>query len=544
MTEPPDPRDLERVGMVLDEKWTLEKLLGSGGMGAVYAARHRNGARSAVKVLHPDLGRVPDVRERFLREGYAANKVDHRGVVKVLDDDTVKTGPLAGLVFLVMELLEGESLDERSKRRPPLNERELLEVIDAVLEVLEVAHGNGVIHRDLKPENLFLARDEDGRVRVKVLDFGLARVADAAQITNSGRAIGTPSFMSPEQAAGSPDAIDQRTDIFALGSTLFQLISGRRIHEADNIVHLVLKMASLPAPPLKEVMPSVSDGFAKVVNRALAYEKDNRYPDARSMRVDIQAALDALPPTPSSLGTVRTVSDAPPALESTKEVSTSELHEIVANDRAIEDGPRSKKPSSRRAPTAEEVRETAVPPARRARDEALAHAETAPISIAPSVAPRPQGRGCGSVIVVMVVAALAGAGGFLAWPDIKAKLFGEAVATPRPESDAALAPATTTSTTNAVDASVSAPPVDAGADAAFTPTLIELADLDAAAFDASVDGGEEEEEDEDDGGLAPLPDGGFRPAQPAGPGPHPAVKPAHKPKPKKKPGKTKPKKKP
>ncbi len=123
MTEPPDPRDLERVGMVLDEKWTLEKLLGSGGMGAVYAARHRNGARSAVKVLHPDLGRVPDVRERFLREGYAANKVDHRGVVKVLDDDTVKTGPLAGLVFLVMELLEGESLDERSKRRPPLNER-------------------------------------------------------------------------------------------------------------------------------------------------------------------------------------------------------------------------------------------------------------------------------------------------------------------------------------------------------------------------------------------------------------------------------------
>lgn len=539
MTEPPDPRDLERVGMVLDEKWTLEKLLGSGGMGAVYAARHRNGARSAVKVLHPDLARVPDVRERFLREGYAANKVDHRGVVKVLDDDTVKAGPLAGLVFLVMELLEGESLDERSKRRPPLNERELLEVVDAVLEVLEVAHGNGVIHRDIKPENLFLARDEDGRIRVKVLDFGLARVADAAQITNSGRAIGTPSFMSPEQAAGSPDAIDQRTDIFALGSTLFQLISGRRIHEADNIVHLVLKMASLPAPPLKEVMPSVSEGFAKVVDRALAYEKDNRYPDARSMRDDLQAALDALPPTPSSLGMVRTVTGPPPPLESTKEVSTSELHEIVANDRAIDDGPRSKKPSSRRIPTAEEIRETAVPPARREREEALAHAETA-IEIPPSIAPKPQGRGCGSVIVVMIVAALAGAGGFLMWPDLKAKLFGETVGTPRADVDAA--PAATTSTT-AVDASVSAPVTDAGADAAFTPVLIELSDFDASAFDASVDGGEDEDEDEDDAGLTPLPDGGFHPAHPAA-GPHPGQKPVHKPKPKKKPGKPRPKKKP
>ena len=151
----------ERVGSVLDEKWTLERILGSGGMGAVYAARHRNGARAAVKVLHPELARRDDVRERFLREGYAANRVEHRGAVQVLDDDIVKEGVDEGSAYLVMEILEGESLEERIERGPPLTELELLRVLDDVLEVLEAAHEHGVVHRDLKPANLFL--DEDPR---------------------------------------------------------------------------------------------------------------------------------------------------------------------------------------------------------------------------------------------------------------------------------------------------------------------------------------------------------------------------------------------
>ncbi|MBX3260429.1 MAG: serine/threonine protein kinase, partial [Labilithrix sp.] len=206
-----DPQAEERVGTVLHEKWTLERLLGVGGMGAVYAARHRNGARAAVKVLSPSMGRVPHIRKRFLHEGYAANRVEHAGAVKVLDDDVVADGDGEGTAYLVMELLDGESLGDRAKRDPPLGERELLEVADGVLAVLDAAHANGVVHRDLKPDNLFLARDpeRDGIV-VKVLDFGLARLLEAREQTIAGMALGTPTYMSPEQAAGQVDRIVRR----------------------------------------------------------------------------------------------------------------------------------------------------------------------------------------------------------------------------------------------------------------------------------------------------------------------------------------------
>jgi len=296
MTDGSDPRAQQRLGSVLNEKWTLEHLIGAGGMGAVYAARHRNGARAAVKILHPELARMPDVRERFLREGYAANRVEHRGVVQVLDDDVVKSGPDEGSAYLVMELLEGESLQERASRAPKLTERELLSIMDAVLDVLAAAHEHGVIHRDLKPENIFLATDPEREgVRVKVLDFGLARIAEASGVTNAGMAVGTPSFMSPEQAAGRSDEIDGRTDVFALGATIFRIVTGRRIHDADNMVQLVILMATSPAPPIKSVAPHVSDAFAKVVDRALTFERKDR-PDANAMRALVRDALERIDP--------------------------------------------------------------------------------------------------------------------------------------------------------------------------------------------------------------------------------------------------------
>lgn len=283
-----------RVGSVLDEKWTLERLLGVGGMGAVYEARHRNGARAAVKVLHPALASIDEVRERFLREGYAANKVDHRGAVQVLDDDVVKDGLDAGAAYLVMELLEGESLQDRARRAPPLTEVELLEVMEAVLDVLAAAHARGVVHRDLKPENVFLATDAEREgVRVKVLDFGLARIAEAASVTSAGMAVGTPSFMSPEQASGRNDEIDGRTDVFALGATMFRIVTGRRVHEAENMVELVSLMASEPAPPLRTVKPDAAEALAGVVDRALFFERDDR-PTAEGLSVVVRQALSVL----------------------------------------------------------------------------------------------------------------------------------------------------------------------------------------------------------------------------------------------------------
>jgi serine/threonine protein kinase len=333
-----------RVGTTLNDRWLLEKLLGVGGMGAVYAARHmRNGARAAVKILHPELARLEDVRERFLQEGRAANIVQHPGVVKVNDDDQIKSGPDAGTTYLVMDLLAGDSLEDRLERGPPVDERELLGILDAVLDVLAAAHARGVVHRDLKPENLFLAKNEGtGTARWMVLDFGLARLLDANVITRHGIAVGTPAYMSPEQAAGRRDEIDGRTDVFAIAATAFRVLTGRRVHEGGSPVEVVLKMASVPAPPIREVAPKVSEQVARVIDRALAFRREDRFPDAAAMRagvVQAVAALDVSAPVKTVVevdAPTIAVMPAPGPVaarkESTVEISASELEPATRAD--------------------------------------------------------------------------------------------------------------------------------------------------------------------------------------------------------------------
>jgi serine/threonine-protein kinase len=194
-------RAATRVGAVLRGKWKLERIIGVGGMATVYAATHRNQSRVAIKVLHPEVSLDADVTARFLREGYVANVIDHFGTVKVLDDDVTEDGA----PFLVMELLEGETVDarwERKLQRLPISE--VLAIGDQILDVLAAAHDKGVVHRDLKPENLFLTRNGE----LRVLDFGIARLREVSSETSTQtRAealLGTPAFMAPERrvAAG------------------------------------------------------------------------------------------------------------------------------------------------------------------------------------------------------------------------------------------------------------------------------------------------------------------------------------------------------
>ncbi|MBI2389756.1 MAG: serine/threonine protein kinase [Deltaproteobacteria bacterium] len=318
-SDDPRARAEARIGATLDEKWRLERLIGLGGMAAVYAGLHRNGARGAVKILHPEYGRVREVRERFLREGYAANKVDHPGAVKVLDDDVVRSGPDAGAAYLIMELLEGESIEERIHARGlPFPIDEVLAIADDVLDVLAAAHAQGVIHRDLKPENLFLhVGDRPGRFgwqRVKVVDFGLARVAHGEAVTRAGMAIGTPSYMAPEQAEGRSEDIDGRSDLFGVGAIMFRLITGRRVHEASNVVELVTKMANTPASPIRSVRADVPESVAAIVDRALRFQRDERYPDAATMRLDVRAAREGRP-LPSSQNAILIGSDPTLAAE-------------------------------------------------------------------------------------------------------------------------------------------------------------------------------------------------------------------------------------
>jgi len=305
-----------REGSVLDGKWTLERLLGSGGMAAVYMARHRNGARAAVKILHPALARNQEIRERFSREGYAANQVEHPGAVRVLDDDVIADGPDKGTAYIVMELLvDGESLQDRLERGPPMGELEFLRVADGVLEVLDAAHARGVVHRDLKPENLFLVGPPNAAdaPQVKILDFGLARLLQNQTITTHGLALGTPSFMSPEQAAGRIAEIDGRTDLFALAATGFRLRAGRRIHEADNPVELVMKMSKVPAPRLATVAPGVSEPFARVIDRALEFRREDRYETAAAMIKDVRLAIKQLEAGMGATQVAKPLRPPPPA---------------------------------------------------------------------------------------------------------------------------------------------------------------------------------------------------------------------------------------
>jgi serine/threonine-protein kinase len=243
-------------------------------------------AGGAVKLLHPELSTNPVIRQRFLREGYAANAVGHDGVVRVLDDDTAEDGS----IFMVAELLDGETLEERRLRfGGRLGEDEVLAVADQVLDVLVAAHAKGVVHRDLKPENIFLTRDG----RVKVLDFGIARLRELSSQSNAtktGSTLGTPAFMAYEQARGLWDEVDARTDIWAVGATMFTLLSGRCVHEGRSTQEVLLAAMTKPAPPIASLMPEVSPAVSHVVDHALEQDRDRRWPDAHRMQEHVRAA--------------------------------------------------------------------------------------------------------------------------------------------------------------------------------------------------------------------------------------------------------------
>jgi eukaryotic-like serine/threonine-protein kinase len=278
-----------RVGTTLCQKWTLEKLLGVGGMAAVYVANHKIGRRDAIKILHREVAEQPDMLARFEQEAHAVNRFHHPGAVEIRDIDVAEDGS----PFLVMELLSGESLSERARRLGGLPLDEVLRLTDELLDVLAAAHARGIIHRDIKLDNLFVQNDGS----LKVLDFGIARIRDGVPLkmrTRAGATLGTAPYMPPEQIKGVE--IDARADLFAVGATMFRLIARRRIHEAKNETEMLLKMASQPAPPLLSVAPEVPPGVGLVVDRALRFDRDLRYPDALTMQADVRALRAGLPP--------------------------------------------------------------------------------------------------------------------------------------------------------------------------------------------------------------------------------------------------------
>jgi serine/threonine protein kinase len=272
-----------RIGQVLKGKWRLDALIGEGGMAEVYSATHRNGRKVAIKVLLPQLAVDPKLRDRFVDEGYIANLVGHPGVVEVHDDDLTEDGA----PFLVMELLEGEVLADVIDRGA-LPAAESVRIAIALLDILAAAHAKGIVHRDIKPANVF--RTTDGSIRL--LDFGVARVDSArGERTTSGVLMGTPAFMAPEQARGRVDEIDARADIWSVGATLFAMLTGEKLRDRGTNQELLCAAASLPIAAIRERAPSIVRPIAAVLDRALAFDRRDRWQSAAGFA----RALGAIP---------------------------------------------------------------------------------------------------------------------------------------------------------------------------------------------------------------------------------------------------------
>jgi serine/threonine protein kinase len=262
---------------MLASKWRLGNVIGRGATSTVYAAAHRSGKAFAIKVLHPALAPNSRARRRFIREAYIANRVMHDGVPAIFDD-----GVEGQLVFLVMELLEGSTVEEyRCASGGRLPASEALAIGARLLEILVVAHGLGIVHRDIKPSNLFLTHRGD----LKLLDFGIARLHEegiAVDHTSSGALLGTPGFIAPEQARGRFRDVDARTDIWAVGASLFRLLTGEHVHDGETVNEKVIAAATLPAPSLASI-DAEHEPLSWIVDRALAREPRDRFQHAVEM---------------------------------------------------------------------------------------------------------------------------------------------------------------------------------------------------------------------------------------------------------------------
>ncbi|MBZ0119721.1 MAG: serine/threonine protein kinase, partial [Sandaracinaceae bacterium] len=265
-------------------------MIGQGGMGAVWRARHAlTGRKLAVKTLEQGYLANQAVVQRFGREARAASAVHHPGIVEVLDLDQTEEG----VPFLVMEFLEGESLASRIERRGRLGQEELLRLGTMLLEALDAAHSHGVVHRDLKPENVYVVPAGRRGEAIKILDFGISHKADEAtahKLTVTGSVLGTPHYMSPEQAMG--EEIDHRADLYAAGVVLYECAVGDVPFDAPNYNKLLRTILDSPPVPPRQRGAEISEGVERVILWALEKERDARVSSAREMLRWLRAAAE------------------------------------------------------------------------------------------------------------------------------------------------------------------------------------------------------------------------------------------------------------
>jgi serine/threonine protein kinase len=291
LAPPQQPGEMGRLG-----SYRVLKVLGRGGMGVVFQAEDIQLERPvALKVLRPELASSSDGRARFLREAQAAAALQHDHIVTIFQVDEDR-----GVLFLAMQLLQGETLDDRLHRQPELPLQTVLRLGREIADGLAAAHARQLIHRDIKPSNIWL---EAGRDRVKILDFGLARAqGEDARVTQSGAVMGTPAYMSPEQARGQP--VGTRSDLFSLGCVLYQLCTGEAPFGREDTLATLSALALEEPPRVKELNPAVPEELSKLIGRLLSKEPAGRPASAgkvvEALREIEQALLGAMTIVPSS----------------------------------------------------------------------------------------------------------------------------------------------------------------------------------------------------------------------------------------------------
>jgi serine/threonine-protein kinase len=272
------------LGRTIDQRYRVEALLGEGGMGLVYRVIHtRLNKPLAIKVLRRENTKDPEVLARFRREAESASGIGNQHIVDINDFGELDDGS----TYFVMECLEGLDLIDAIDVAQRMPEDRAVHIAIQLCRALGAAHDAGIIHRDLKPENVFLIRRNDTEDFVKVLDFGIAKVANGPKrLTRDGEVLGTPHYMSPEQCEG--DGVDHRTDIYALGVLLYEMVTGHVPHDADTMMGILTKqMYEDPIPP-KVRVPQVSEGLEQLIMRCLEKKPEQRYQTMQSIEADLQ----------------------------------------------------------------------------------------------------------------------------------------------------------------------------------------------------------------------------------------------------------------